>query len=290
MKKVPKEQAYAIIHNAMLKTYLNLNPRKFVNPFTDFGLKKLFGEKGSEILIKDFLNCILPLDSKITKVKFQTDKGTSKMRCNKPNFSIYCINEDNQACIVEIQKPEKENFKSRSVYHSTFLIQDSNARPVYCINFLDFIFEDNPKNSDYIHIVRLKNERKDTFYDKLTYVFVEIPKFQKEEINLDTQIDKWLYFLKNLESWERAPKVFQNDNVFNKAFDNAKISNYSEKDQQSYKSDLLVCMINKAHQEIQKTEVIEFIEEAAEKRMYDKMIQSGIPEKQAHKIAYGKAA
>ena len=39
---------------------------KYVNPFTDFGFKKIFGEEGSKFLLMDFLNTLLPEENKIS--------------------------------------------------------------------------------------------------------------------------------------------------------------------------------------------------------------------------------
>ena len=33
---------------------------KYINPFTDFGFKKLFGEVASKPMLIDFLNSLLP--------------------------------------------------------------------------------------------------------------------------------------------------------------------------------------------------------------------------------------
>ena len=38
---------------------------KYVNPFTDFGFKKIFGEEASKPLLTDFLNSLLPETNKI---------------------------------------------------------------------------------------------------------------------------------------------------------------------------------------------------------------------------------
>ncbi|TAF99236.1 MAG: hypothetical protein EAZ44_10515, partial [Cytophagia bacterium] len=32
------------------------NKQKYINPFTDFGFKKLFGEEANKLLLIDFLN------------------------------------------------------------------------------------------------------------------------------------------------------------------------------------------------------------------------------------------
>ena len=42
---------------------------KFINPFTDFGFKKIFGEEASKPLLLDFLNALLPESDKIIREK-----------------------------------------------------------------------------------------------------------------------------------------------------------------------------------------------------------------------------
>ncbi len=44
---------------------------KYINPYTDFGFKKLFGEEGNKNLLIDFLNQLLPLHHQIADLTFQ---------------------------------------------------------------------------------------------------------------------------------------------------------------------------------------------------------------------------
>lgn len=43
----------------------------FINPFTDFGFKKIFGEEASKPLLIVFLNSLLPLQSQIKNLSFR---------------------------------------------------------------------------------------------------------------------------------------------------------------------------------------------------------------------------
>ena len=272
----------------------------FINPFTDFGFKKLFGEESSKNVLKSFLNDILPLDSEIVDLSFQPNEKLPKIGDErKAIFDIYCTDEQGQKYIVEMQKTRQEYFKDRSIYYSTFPIQEQaekgnnwnfKLKAVYCVGILDFTFEDNSNNPDYIHIVKLNNERKEVFYDKLTYVFIELPKFQKTENEVKTDRDKWLYFLRNLESSEDIPKIFQKDDIFEEAFNKASMAKYSKEEKWNYEQSLKVYRDNKNVMDYAIDTAREEGEEKKAKEIYDRMIQSGIPEKQAHKIAYGKAA
>ena len=74
---------------------------------------------------------------------------------------------------------------------------------------------------------------KEVFYDKLTYIYLEMPKFQKTEEELETIADKWLYALKNLSRLLERPKALQ-DRIFKKFFDVAEIANLSKDEYVKY--------------------------------------------------------
>ena len=48
-----------------------------------------------------------------------------------------------------------------------------------------------------------------TFYNKLTYIYFEMPKFNKSIDELETHYDKWLYVLKNLNKLDRLPDTLK---------------------------------------------------------------------------------
>ena len=44
---------------------------KYLDPFTDFGFKRLFGQEVSKPLLRDFLNALLPPTAQILGLAFQ---------------------------------------------------------------------------------------------------------------------------------------------------------------------------------------------------------------------------
>jgi len=74
---------------------------------------------------------------------------------------------------------------------------------------------------------------KEVFYDKLTYIYLEMPKFQKTEDELETMADKWLYALKNLPRLLERPAALQ-ERIFKKFFDVAEIGNLSKEEYAKY--------------------------------------------------------
>ncbi|KZL89408.1 PD-(D/E)XK nuclease family transposase [Clostridium magnum DSM 2767] len=52
---------------------------------------------------------------------------------------------------------------------------------------------------DYLHEVQFKNQRNNAVNDNITSFYIETEKFNKVEDKLITNLDKWIYFIKNLE-------------------------------------------------------------------------------------------
>lgn len=224
---------------------------KYVNPFTDFGFKKIFGEEASKPLLLDFLNALLPQKNQIVDLSFKNAEQLGQTEADrKAIYDIYCENDRGEKFIVELQKAKQNYFKERTIYYSTFPIREQgergewnyNLKAVYCVGILDFTFDDyetEPEKSEVVHTIQLKNQNGKTFYDKLTYIYLEMPNFSLKEEELKTRLDKWLYFIKHLEDFQNIPSIFKDD-VFKKAFEKAEIAKMDETDLSRYQNSLKI--------------------------------------------------
>ena len=224
---------------------------KYINPYTDFGFKKIFGEEASKPLLIDFLNALLPEKNKIIDLTFKNTEQLGLTDLDrKAIYDIYCENDKGEKFIVELQKAKQNYFKERTIYYSTFPIREQaekgqwnyNLKAVYCIGILDFTFDDyesEPEKSAVVHTIKLKNQENKVFYDKLTYIYLEMPNFAKQEAELITRLDKWLYFIKNLEDFQRIPTIFK-DEVFTQAFDKAELAKMGQVDLDKYENSLKI--------------------------------------------------
>jgi predicted transposase/invertase (TIGR01784 family) len=222
---------------------------KYINPFTDFGFKKIFGEEASKPLLLDFLNALLPQTSKIANLNFKNIEQLGQTDTDrKAIYDIYCENENGEKFIVELQKAKQNYFRERTIYYSTFPIREQaekgewnyNLKAVYCVGILDFTFddyEDEPEKNEVVHTIKLKNQNGKIFYDKLTYIYLEMPNFKLGETDLETRLDQWLYFIKHLEDFETIPTIFK-DKVFAQAFEKAELARFGQEERDSYESSL----------------------------------------------------
>lgn len=81
-----------------------------------------------------------------------------------------------------------------------------------------------------------EDELPEIFYKKLSYIFVEIPSFNKGLDELDTELDKWLYLLKNMSKLKEIPVTLSSE-VFKKVFDIADVSKLTQEELMRYKQE-----------------------------------------------------
>jgi predicted transposase/invertase (TIGR01784 family) len=222
---------------------------KYINPFTDFGFKKLFGEELNKDVLLDFLNELLKEEQGqlLNLTYLKTEKPGSTEDDRKAIFDLYCENEKGEKFIVEMQKTKQNFFKDRTVYYSTFPIQEQARKPdwdyelkaVYTIAILDFIFDEDKREPEkFRYDVKLKDiDTNKVFYNKLTFIYLEMPKFNKTIDELTTRFEKWLYIIRNLNKLDRIPDKLR-ERIFEKLFEAAEIARFTPEQVRSYEDSL----------------------------------------------------
>jgi len=224
------------------------NRGRFINPFTDFGFKKIFGSEPNKDLLIDFLNQLLKEQNhqiKDLKYKRTDHLGQTDIDRNVV-FDLYCENTVGEKFIVEMQKAKQSFFKDRTVFYSTFPIQEQapkgdwnfKLKAVFAIAILDFTFDDEDKNKTVVNRVQLfDHSTQKVFYHKLSYIFVQMPNFNKTIDELETLLDKWLYVLRNLEKFDRIPDQIK-EKIFRKVFQIAEYEKLNREERQAYEHSL----------------------------------------------------
>ena len=219
---------------------------RYVNPYTDFGFKKLFGSEMNKDLLISFINSLLHGEELVTDLTYLNTEhlGTGEAD-RKAVFDVYCENDRGEKILVEMQRGEQRFFKDRSIYYATFPIREQGQKgewnyelkAVYIIGILNFTFDEKDDNY-FHHEVKLMDRRtKEVFYDKLTFIYLEMPKFNKREDELDGMFEKWLFVLRNLSRLMERPKALQ-ERIFTKLFEAAEIARFTKKEYDAYEDSL----------------------------------------------------
>lgn len=219
---------------------------RYVNFYTDFAFKKLFGTEANKDLLLSFLNSRFEGKEHFLDITYLNTEhlGVSASE-RRAVFDVYCENEKGEKILIEMQNGEQEYFKDRSIYYSTFPIREQadkgknwnyELKRVYTICFLNFTFENS--SDEFSHEVKLTDMTTgEVFYDKLTYLYLEMPKFRKKLPQLNTLYDKWLYAIKHLGELDERPAELK-EAIFNRLFELAEIAKYTPQERQDYEESL----------------------------------------------------
>lgn len=219
---------------------------RYINLFTDFGFKKIFGSEENKEILLDFLNTLLPEVQTIIDLQYLNSEriGNSTLE-RKAIYDLYCENDKGEKFIVELQRASQDFFKERSIFYAARAVDqqaekgewDYEWKAVYTIAIMNFEFSGMGHDNVVSDVVLYDQLNHLKFSDKLRFIYLEMPKFNKTEEELETNFDKWLYLLKNIGRLDSVPKRLQRI-LFQRVFQLAEYSNYDKKTRDEYEESL----------------------------------------------------
>ncbi len=239
---------------------------RFIDPLSDFGFKRIFGTEANKDILIDFLNVVFAGERNVADLTFNQNENNGQIPIlRKAVFDLCCTGTDGEQFIIEVQRVRQEYFKDRCLYYSSSLVRDQmetgvtnwkyDLKPVYLIGLMDFCFE-NSTDGHYLHEIRLVNRSSgEVFYDKFGLTFIEMPRFAKAESELSTELDKWLYLLKNLSKLDKIPAVLE-ESVYDKVFRIAEVCNLNQEEKMAWDAYLKVKWDNENSMEYAKKEAM----------------------------------
>lgn len=250
---------------------------RYIDPTTDFGFKKLFGSEANKEIIMSFIQDVLELESPLANISFlDKEQLPETVEGRIGVYDIFCESEDGRRFIVEMQRGKIDFMRDRMIYYSTFPIVAQAKKgaieiekdgkklkapwnyelsAIYCISILAYFFGDSEHCVNRNNIRNIKPPHR-LFSDKLNFITIELPLFDETmpEYSLDSHLNKWIYFLKNLSDFDRIPEIFKGEVLFEKAFEAAEIARYGTRERSSYEESLKVTRDNSAIVEYAKKE------------------------------------
>ena len=191
---------------------------KYINPFTDVGFKRIFGQELSKPLLLDFLNSLFEGEKRIVNLTFLDKEQPALFEEDRSLiYDIYCETDEGEKIIVEMQNKSQPFFKNRSIYYVSESIARQGERgsawnyaidSVYLVAFLNFSPIDFKKQFR-TDVVLAEKDTKEQFSDKLRMIYLQLPLFKKEAEECENQVERWIYLLKNMETLNRLPWAAQ---------------------------------------------------------------------------------
>ena len=220
---------------------------KFINPFTDYGFKLIFGREVSKDLLIEFLNDLLEGERVITDLQFLNNEQLPLYPEGRGIiYDVYCTTDTGEKIIVEMQNRMQSNFKERSIYYlSRAIINQGRVgnewkfeiKAVYGVFLMNFIIDKNIKlRTD---VILSDRETGELFSDKFREIFIALPLFNKNEEECETNFERWIYILNNMETLKRMPFKARKA-VFEKLEDIADVASMSPEDRERYDNSVKV--------------------------------------------------
>ena len=222
---------------------------RYINPFTDWGFKRLFGQEFSKDLLINFLNDLFEGEFQIKDVTFKDKEqlgDTNDLRgCI---FDIYCVTDDDKHFIVEMQNRWVPFFVNRSIYYASkaFVAQrkkfdEAGVRtailyqfvPVYVVCIMNFMPKEHEVTKFRTDVALREKSSDSIFSDKLRFIYLSLPFFDKSEEECETGFEKWIYVLKYMEVLERLPFTAQKK-IFDHLAKLADVRCLSSEEQEKY--------------------------------------------------------
>ena len=215
---------------------------KFVNPFTDIGFKRIFGQEVSKPLLLDFLNCLLKGERNITDLQFLDKEQPADYRDDRSLiYDIFCLTDTGEKIIVEMQNKEQPHFADRCLYYYSQAVSRQGERgadwdyqidAVYLVAFVNFNME-GLANNFRTDVVLMNKQRGIPFSDKERFIFLQLPVFKKDADECRDDFERWIYVLKNMEILDRMPWAAK-DSVFRKLAEIGEVSNMTKDERLKY--------------------------------------------------------
>ena len=227
----------------------NIIKAKYINLMVDWSFKRVFGTEVNKDILIEFLKVIFPQFA-ITDITYIPTEQLGIMEGDrKAIFDVLCKTEDGKTFLVEMQRGAQEHFFERALYYTSFPIMkqgkkaiakeeekgkdpwDFSLDGVFFLGVLDFKYEQDEMTEHRYQLLETKTLKRMT--DKLEFVFVEVAKFNKREDELETDLDKWLYLLKNMSTLLERPAALR-DRVFGRLFDVAEYARLDDEERKKY--------------------------------------------------------
>lgn len=212
---------------------------QFLNPRTDLAFKKIFGSAHSKNILLSFLNAILNLKSphNIVDITIVDPYQAPRIAGLKHSYlDVKAKDETGKSYIIEMQVLNVESFEKRILYNACkgYANQINKGEDyqlltdVIAITVTNFVLF--PERAAVINKYKLRADDGDVYSDDLELVFAELPKFEHTAEQLDSIIDKWLFFLKHADDLSMVPSTLSDVPEIKHAFDIANRASWTTKE------------------------------------------------------------
>ena len=193
-------------------------PSKYINPFTDFGFKRIFGQEDSKLVLLGFLNGIFKGDPVIESIEdvIYLDKEQLGEAFDERTaiYDVFCKISGGRNIIVEMQNLYQKNYHQRTIFYLAKAIANQARKgkdwnyaleDVYSVNLTNFaIYGGKPK--PLTKVITVDADDLQPYFSYIRWYYIQFPFFEKESYEAcENPEERWMYVIKNLEKMKQIP-------------------------------------------------------------------------------------
>ena len=218
----------------------------YINPFTDWGFKKLFGQEVTKDILIAFLNGLLEGEHEIEDVQYLDKEQLPETKDMRGLiYDVYCRTKSGERIIVEMQNRDQAHFIDRTTFYMAKAVTSQGERgewdyrldAVYGVFFMNFRSGELRSGRFRTDVMLMDRETHDVVSEKVRMIYLQLPCFQKREEECETMFDRMMYTLKNMEILEKIPFLSQNE-VFRKLAEIADVNTLTAEEHEKYDSSI----------------------------------------------------
>ncbi len=188
---------------------------QFVDIKNDIAFRKIFSNENKKIILISFLNAVMKLRGKDAIVDVEIINPYQLPIIKNLKASIIDVkarDKKGRVYIIEMQVAEPEGLDKRLLYYASKEYSQqiekgefyTKLKPVIFIGIFDFDFTEGDKYLSHHAVCDVENGER-TLKD-MDFYFIELPKFNKTLSELTEITDKWIYFIKEVETLHVIPE------------------------------------------------------------------------------------
>ncbi|WP_437920404.1 Rpn family recombination-promoting nuclease/putative transposase [Sphingobacterium sp. LRF_L2] len=219
----------------------------YIDPVTDYGFKLIFGSETNKDLLIALLNGFFRGRKNIVDLVYVRNEHVGDgVEIGTVIFDLMCTTADGAKFVIEVQRTAQVNLKRRMLYYGSKIIADQAPKgnrkawnyevtEVYVIVLMDgFVLPDAEESQAVMHDICLCNrETGEVFYEDLGFIYVQLRNFTKAEHELESDLDRWLYVLRDLSKLDKLP-IFLRKSIFEKLFEIAEYCKLNKEERTMY--------------------------------------------------------
>ena len=187
-------------------------PNQFIPLTSDYGFKATFGNETDDLFLRTALQALIKSSVPIREVHLEKNAFEALTHDSRSGiFDLACTDEAGNQFIVEMQLAHTPHFVQRMKFYALHKFNTvvergqfdyANLPRIYCIAFLE---RGILPTAHYHTTATLRDEEGEPIDEQMTFILVELAKFNKPVASIHTDLDKLIYTMKTIHNAPADP-------------------------------------------------------------------------------------